>query len=253
MSCNNEDDNSEFYDTNIEPFENKLISVNKNEWISIVKSSDLEEWTQTWKYNRDINIDKVKEIVEIYKSKKFMDSLLYFFYNKNKNKYICIDGCHRLNALILLAKTTNTNIKVLCYIYNNFTKKEIVDKFNDINKSTPIPELYFEYANTKDECVKDKCQIIAKVFNEYKIKYNAFYSLSQSPNRPNFNETMFYNLCNSFNDNTLCDYELLKNELQQLNIKNKNISKNNSKILSKKQLEKCEKESFFLFAVNIRF
>lgn len=95
-----------------------ILSETKNikEYMCVLSTSDLINITETWKYNRKINQDKVQEIKKYIKHKLTLDSVLYFyFYN---NKLICYDGNHRLSSLYELYTLHDLNIKVCCF-YNN--------------------------------------------------------------------------------------------------------------------------------------
>lgn len=82
----------------------------------ILDSNILENSTESWKYNRNLNSDKINEIKLIVKDKLILDTVLHFFYTDDTSKLICFDGNHRREALILLNKIDGINIKVCCYI-----------------------------------------------------------------------------------------------------------------------------------------
>jgi hypothetical protein len=209
----------------------------------ILDSNILEEYTESWKYNRNLNSDKINEIKLIIKDKLILDTVLHFFYINNDTKLICFDGNHRREALILLNKIDNINIKVCCYVYKNINPnnidKEIIDKFKIINQMTPIPDIYSDILdNLQDSNLQSKAVIIENSFQEYKIKFKPFYSINSKCRRPNFNDTTFKDLCNKFNFNSK---ESLDKYLIELNESNK------IKKVSESILNKCKAYNFYMF------
>lgn len=231
-----------------------------SEYMCVLDSNNIENITEQWKYNRILNVDKVNEIKHVIKNKTILDSVLHFFYsNDGKNeKLICFDGNHRREALILLNKIDNINIKVCCYIYlnNNIINidAEIINKFKIINQNTPIPDIYSDIIDNLNstDLIKNKltCKknIIEETFNEYKIKYKKFYSISSKCRKPNFNDVLFKDLCNTFifDDKKELDKYLLK-------LNNENSTKFNNKNdeslpkLSTTIINKCTLYKFYLF------
>lgn len=236
-----------------------ILTDNQTEYMCVINSNQLEDITEQWKYNRNLNFDKVKEIKNAIKDKIILDSVLHFFYtNENANEnLICFDGNHRREALILLNKIDNINIKVCCYIYKNNDLKniniEIMNKFKIINQMTPIPDIYSDIIDnlnkTNQNLIIHKKDIIEELFTEYKVKYKKFYSINSKCRRPNFNDTVFKDLCAKFQFN---DKKELHNLLLQLNDKNKleQIRTNVKTIISNQILTKCKTNDFYLF-INI--
>ena len=175
--------------------------------------------------------------------KEILDTVLHCYYFKNK--LIIFDGGHRCESLILLARE-NIHVKVCCYVYrdNLLTEetidKAITDKFKMINQNTPIPKIYMDILdNTESDELKIKKDIIEDVFFEYKNLYFNFYSFSCICRRPNFNDTMFKDLCNKFEFKT-------KQDLIEL-LRQQNVKKTSSDKKHTKMLEKCDKHNFYLF------
>jgi hypothetical protein len=209
----------------------------------VLDSNILDKFTEQWKYNRNLNMEKVDEIRKIASSKAILDTVLHFVYTDEK--LICFDGNHRREALILLNKTQGINVKVCCYIYKiNHTDidKEIVNKFKLINQMTPIPDIYTEIIDNLESNQKllDKKDIIEQVFQEYKIAYKHFYSVNSKCRRPNFTDTTFKDLCHSFEFVT-------KTQLESFLLKQNKHKQNKSKILPKQMLNKCETYDFYIF------
>lgn len=221
-----------------------------SEYMCVFDSSILEEYSEQWKYNRNLSNDKVESILNSIKDKYILDTVLHFFYVNDNGieKLICFDGNHRREALILLYKMNNINIKVCCYIYKcqniNFLDKEIVDKFRIINQMTPIPDIYNDIIENLDnnKMLIDKKNIIEEVFVLYKKKYKLFYSVNSKCRRPNFNETTFKDLCNVF---TFNNKQELISCLEDYNSEKKKKLYNIG--LSKTTIAKCETQKFYIF------
>jgi hypothetical protein len=228
-----------------------ILQNNLSEYMCVFDSSKLEEFSEQWKYNRNLSNEKIQSICNNIKDKYILDTVLHFFYvNDNGNeKLICFDGNHRREALILLYKKSTINIKVCCYIYKckdvNHIDKEIVDKFNIINQMTPIPDIYNDIVNNlgSNDNLINKKNIIEEVYKSYKNNYKAFYSVNSKCRKPNFNETTFKDLCNMFEFSSKNE---LINKLEELNdIKRKKIF---NTLLSQNQRAKCESQKFYLFS-----
>lgn len=223
---------------------------NENEFMVLLDSEILYNFSEMWEFNRRINYDKVDEIKKHIIDKNILDTMLYFF--KIDNKLICFDGNHRLSCLKDLYLLNKKIIKVLCYIYipqtngdendngHDHVNVEIRDKFNLLNKNTPIPDIYLDILKdlNKTNELNVRRDIIEDTYNEYKVVYKDFYKTSNKCQKPNFNDTMFKDLCNFQTFNT--KDELLI-ELDNLNETNK------TKRMSTRIRAKCSLHDFYLF------
>jgi hypothetical protein len=219
------------------------------EYMCVFDSKILEQASEQWKYNRILNNDKIQAISNTIKDKLILDTVLHFFYinNNGKEHLICFDGNHRREALILLYKTKDINIKVCCYIYkcqSDNIDSEIIKKFNIINQMTPIPDIYLDILNNLNDnnshdFIKKK-DIIENVFSIYKQKYKIFYSINSKCRRPNFNETTFKDLCNNL---VFKSQNELEEKLKCLNCSKKNFDNK----ISKNIIFKCKTQDFYLF------
>ena len=221
-----------------------ILKDNLIENMCVLDSKLLENYTEQWKYNRNLNNDKVNEIKLAIKDKLIIDTVLHFFHFNEK--LICFDGNHRRKTLILLNKINNINIKVCCYIYKNNNPnnidKEIIEKFKIINQMTPIPDIYSDILdNLKNKDIKAKAVIIEKVFEEYKIKFKQFYSIKSKCRKPNFNDTSFKDLCNTFDFTT---EKQLHKHLIQLNDRKK---KKKHKNIFENIFNKCKTYDCYIF------
>jgi hypothetical protein len=247
-----------------------ILHTNLNEYMTVLDSCILEEFTEQWKYNRNLNLDKVADIKKFVKNRIILDTTIHMVYDTKRNKLVVFDGNHRREALILLHKTHGINIKVCCYVYiienvntenvnNTDVDKFIVEKFKLINQMTPIPDIYYDILenlvndkindkindnkNLKNDELKsliDKKNIIETIYKKYKFAYKDFYSKNSKANRPNYTDTTFKDLCNTFVFNN--EEELIEH-LQQLNLKKKlTLSK-----VSQNIRNKCNAHNFYLF------
>ena len=171
-----------------------------------------------------------------------LDSNLYFYLDNGK--LICFDGNHRLESIILLKQKNQINIKIPCYIIETNLESVVIERFNIINSNSPIPIIYSDILNninSENQCKKlnEKKDIIIELFDEYKTSRKNFYSIKQA-RKPNFNETMFFDLCNSIEFNTKIE---LNNKLLELNESKKTIINK----LSENQRNKCNAYDFYLF------
>jgi hypothetical protein len=224
-----------------------ILKDNLSEYMCVFDSKILEQVSEQWKYNRNLNNDKIESICDTIKDKVILDTVLHFFYvnDNGKERLICFDGNHRREALILLYKTKGTNIKICCYIYKcdsviNIDNK-ISKKFHLINQMTPIPDIYIDILDNLDcdEFIY-KRDIIENVFQKYKVKYKSFYSVNSKCRRPNFNDTLFKDLCNNLSFER---EDQLVSLLENLNdCKKENISK-----ISKNIIAKCATQNLYLF------
>jgi hypothetical protein len=225
-----------------------VLQDNLTEYMCLLDSYLLEEYTEQWKYNRNLNNEKIQSICDSIKDKIVLDTVLHFMYTKEH--LICFDGNHRREALILLNKRYGISIKVCCYIYicldDNNVDKEIVDRFKIINQMTPIPDIYNDIidnlGNLGNNNLLIKKDIIEEVFMKYKNKYKLFYSKNSKCRRPNFNDTVFKDLCNGLSFNSIRE---LEDELCRLNTTKEKIKWNIC--VSKNIIAKCDVNNFYLF------
>lgn len=220
------------------------IGENKNSVIYILSNSELEDFTCSWEYNRLLSETKVESILNEIKDDDVLESVLNAFYDKPNNKFVIYDGCHRREALCLLAKQ-NIEIKVMCCVYFNLSKSDVIKKFEIINSNTPIPKLTMDLLkNESDEHqIRMKEKIIHNVLKDYIVMYPKFYNKSGNPRRPNFNDTMFIDLCNDIG--VFRDEKTLRHKLEELNANNKETSV--SLRLTDTFITKCKQSNFYLF------
>ena len=224
------------------------------EYMTVLDSHILELYTETWKFNRVLNVEKIKEIQNCIRDKHILDTVLHMVYNKQENKLIVFDGNHRREALILLNRCESKCIKVCCYIYvldtevNSGTSTDkvdefIVERFKMINQMSPIPDIYYDIIHNLDNNnhLMKKKDIIEEVYIEYKQKFSKFYSTSSKCRKPNFNDTTFKDVCHNIMFTTK---QQLLNKLEEINIDKKGMIRSKSHTIQ----NKCQAYDFYIFS-----
>jgi hypothetical protein len=169
-----------------------------------------------WEYNRPPDMCRCKDIARyIYKSKSPLDTMIYASYNNKKKSFDIIDGIHRYTALKIIKDENNKQLDLISenefghnnnanWLYNsyilmnirfNFTQGDIIELFQSLNKSAPIPDLYIRNVN------EDKKRIIEQIVNYWQNKYPSHFSSNPRPNRPNINREQFINIIDKVYDN----------------------------------------------------
>ena len=215
-----------------------------------------------WKHNRPPDTIRCKELAEyIYNKKQEVDWLFYMI-AENDILHI-IDGIHRFHSLQIIQRENNKSPDYLTsnvfgsnnadwlyekYIFIslrlNMSNGETIDLFQSLNKSNPVPELYFDNSN------QQKRTLIETIVNEWMSGFNTHFTSSKNPNIPNMNRDKFieildfvyekYKLNNSNN-------HLLTEKLYELNAK---IKSNPPKKLSLNSIDKCNKTGCFIFLIG---
>ena len=204
-----------------------------------------------WKHNRppdEIRCNDIKN--HLIKSNTFINVPLHFNYNQKYDEFECIDGIHRYTALTLVDNKELVNDKiVIIYIYINKTEGELVDIYQNINKSIGIPELY-----KSDEYSLGDKEIITYVINSWMNQYKEHFSSSANPKVPHINREVFSNfLTDIYNEHKIRNKNRLLDLLNNINQNVKDyiqsgISKPRRPItFSQNQLDKCQKTGCYLF------
>lgn len=204
-----------------------------------------------WKNNRPPDINRVKEVEEYIQEKGMVDGqILLAIVN---GECVCYDGAHRLEA----SKRTFPKGGLQVRIIYDSSDNEVKDEFYRINKSIPVPELYF----SEDEISVKLMTIIQDITKGLCENYKAFVSTSRKPNRPNFNrDTFIENLSDILKVELQTEriMDITENDiakwLQKTNetIRENHFSGNTRIKCSSKILAKCEKQKFYLFAGDWR-
>lgn len=228
-----------------------------------VKVSDLLDAPMSnWKYNRPPDLIRCEDIAKfIYISKKPLDTMLYLSFNNCNRSFDIIDGIHRYTSLKILKQKNTQSLNLIdpgdygnngdaIWLYQSYVmlnirfnaiESELIELFKNLNKSSPISELYIR------DFVKEKREIIENVANNWQIKYKSHFSSTNKPNKPNTNRDRFIDLLqevymkyNIGEDNKY----LLEQVLDRANWE---ISMNIPHKLTESIIEKCRTTGCWLF------
>jgi len=221
-----------------------------------------------WKHNRPPDPVRCKELAEyIYNKKQEVDWLFYMV--AENNIFHIIDGIHRFNSLQIIKREnskapdyltptafantvvgTNNSADWLYekYIFislrKNMSNGETIDLFQSLNKSNPVPELYFENNN------QQKRTLIETIVNEWITDFNTHFTSSKNPNIPNMNRDKFIEILDfvyeKYQLNNSTNY-LLSEKLYELNSKLKTTP---PKKTSQSAIDKCNKTGCFIFLIG---
>lgn len=215
-----------------------------------------------WKYNRPPDQIRCADIAKyIYISKKPLDTMLYLSFNNSTQSFDVVDGIHRFTSLKILKENNSKSLNLIdpCdygnnndadWLYQshiilnmrfNATEGELIELFKNLNKSSPISDLYIR------DFVKEKREIIENVANTWQVKYKSHFSSNNKPNKPNVNRDRFIDLLQEvyvkYNIN-----EDNKHLLEQvLDRANWDISINIPHKLSETIVDKCKSTGCWLF------
>jgi hypothetical protein len=209
---------SEFIPSNVIPIITKhhfssselILSYNDNHALYKMAIRDLLVHSVTnWEYNRPPDMARCPDIARyIYKSRKPIDTMIYLSFNNLKETFEVIDGIHRITALNIIKKENSKPLDLLeehefgsgndaSWLYNqyiivnirfNATKGELIEVFENLNKSQSVPELYIR------DSKKEKRDIIENIANEWCVTYKKHFSSSANPNIGNTNRNKFIDL-----------------------------------------------------------
>jgi hypothetical protein len=244
-----------------------LHKYNETHYIIKIQISDfLNSNIKNWKYNRPPDLIRCVDIAKyIFFSKKPVDSMFYLFFNNINETFEIIDGIHRYNALKYIKQENSKSIDfitpgdfgnnndafwfyqqfVILNIRFNSLEEELIGAFKNLNKSNPVPDLYF-----RDE-VKERREVIENIVKKWQIKYKPHFSSSIKPNVPNINRDRFVDLLDKLYDKYDIKLEsqyVLEDALENMNeyIKN-NIPKKLSEII----IKKCNETGCYLFLFKL--
>jgi hypothetical protein len=251
------------------PSQEIIHTYSKDHFIIKCKISDLlsaanNKQIINWKYNRPPDTIRCIEIAKsIYTKQQEIDWILYMVYENDVLKII--DGIHRFHSLQIIKKENSKLVDhltpnifgdstqpadwlyekyIIISIRLNMTEGQIIDLFQSLNKSNPVPDLYIFDTN------QQKRKVIEDVVNEWITCFNAHFTSSKNPNIPNMNRDRFIEILdfvytkydlNHSTSNSLCE------KLYELNGKLKNRHPPN---VSDNALEKCIKTGCFIFLLR---
>lgn len=226
----------------------------------------IKEKIYNWEYNRPPDISRVTEIAKwIYRKNAPLDWMFYMIYDNEKQKYNIIDGIHRWEAIKMIERENkkerdfvtpgvfgyNGNadwfyeLPIIISIRYNQSIGEVVDLFQSINKSNPIPELYL---SDRDN---DKRKCIEILTDKWQKQYGSHFSPNRKTNIPNINRDRFMDLLSFVYDKYSLDIStsgILEIKVEEAN---QYLRDNIPKRTTIKMREKCMKTGCFLFLVSI--
>jgi hypothetical protein len=162
---------------------------------------------------------------------------------------VCYDGAHRLFAYRKHFPVGGVQVRII----RDSSNEEVRREFARVNRSVPVPELYFSedeisthIASLSQEVAKSLCEL-----------YSAYVSTSRRPRRPNFNRDKFAEDLASVIQESLSNEAILKlttdtigrwlHEVNQVIQANHRAGTHRIRA-SSAIIEKCERQKFFLFA-----
>ena len=200
-----------------------------------------------WEGQRPPDYLRIKEISLHIKREKFIDGIIYLYFDKQQNSFFCYDGLHRLEALRTLINEKYTdNLNIILSIRRNVSQGEIMDHFNSLNKCIPVPDIYTGIRNASI------ITTIESVVNLYVVKYPQHFSTSRNPNAPNENKDRLKDRLNFLIENNTTELELDSedNLISFLETINEHVRNNIPRKSTRKQLEKCEASKLYLFLMK---
>jgi hypothetical protein len=215
----------------------------------------LEYPIQNWEYNRPPDDVRCSEISN-YLVKPNVELLqpFYMHYDSKENMNYILDGIHRYTALTMVEYKELVNHKnVFIHIFTDSTKGTLVDIFENLNKTIPVPELYVNTQNHES----GQINIIEEILIDYKKRYKEHFSPNLTFCAPNINRESFTNLLTDlYKMHNIKSKKGLEDILTKTNnsIKDRIESGMHTRALpnkfSEKQKEKCKKSGLYLFLYN---
>lgn len=212
----------------------------ENDLLFCISSCELLDEVVHWEYNRPIDKARIPSIVKSIIKTGTVDGMFYVAkLDREISPYVCFDGIHRMTALQSL-REQGKEYKCIVRLVSNFENVDLHTRFDNINKSMTVPELY--RMPGKEE-VK---VIVEEVVEKVSTRWGRCMTNAGNPRRPNFNVTELTNLLHiaikkrKVTANQLYKAVIAVNELHK---KNKNLTL----YLTEKPKEKCKKFDCYLF------
>jgi hypothetical protein len=192
-------------------------------------------------------------------SKPVIDWVFYGF--TDKNKIILIDGIHRYSSLKYIDEENNKPIDLLTPLFgDNGSSIEwlyantifiilrhnpslgcIIDWYQNINKSHPVPELYMQ------STPEDKRKTIEAIVKEWITKYKSHFSPALRPIMGNTNRELFIELLDKMYDRLKITQSIISQLPDCLNNMNHYAKQHIPIKCSEKIIEKCHQTGCYLF------
>ena len=195
---------------------------------------------QNWCHNRPPDVIRCRDISRyLLREGTVLDGEFSVVIQENEEPpiYYMIDGIHRYTSLKMIAKDepnllyppTILNSIILVRVRKNLTNGEIVDWFQTINKSIPVPDLYIKDNTT------EKKRTIEHIVEKWTLKYPSHFTSSRTPNIPNTNR----------------EIEVQTLLLEKLEMMNEEIKNRTHTKISPRCMEKCKETGCYLFLVKL--
>lgn len=218
-----------------------------------------------WAYNRPPDLVRCPDIARgIFAAKKPVDSLFYISYNNLTKTFDILDGIHRYTALQIIKKENELPMNlidaefgshndatwlwesdVLVNIRFNAPLGELIENFQKLNRSNPVPDLYIlDNSQTKRT-------IIENITSEYCARYKSHFSSSPNPNIPNINREQFIEMVDKLYEKYKITEETAHKLEELLEGLNGYIQNNPPRKTSEKALEKCKETGCYLFLYRV--
>ena len=211
-----------------------------------LNTKDLCNSVKRWEKNRPIDESRIPSLKQYIKETNDA-GLIYIANIIGGENYICYDGNNRLEALKRLNEFERPQ-KILVDIIEKVPEGVVIERYKNINKAQPVPELY---ENKHLEPLKKQIEIILE---KIKKNYPKFKSESKNPRRPNYNKNILTNdITNWVQEHDLDSINVDKfwENLENLNIMYRTEINNNGKLgkrrYTKNVIEKCRKYDWFIF------
>jgi hypothetical protein len=245
------------------PSSELVLSYNENHGIYKILIKDLlVDCIKNWEYNRPPDMARCPDIARyMYNSRKAIDTMIYLNFNNIKNLFEVLDGIHRLTSLNLIKEENSKELDLIStgefgsnsdanWLYNqyilvnirfNASLGELIEVFQNLNKSQVVPDLYIR--DTK----KEKRDLIDAIANEWYVRYKIHFSPSTNPNTGNTNRNKFVELLDKLYDKYKID-NLSGNKLRKLlEIANQKMSENISSKITISTRVRCKETGCYLF------
>jgi len=262
---------SEFIPANIIPIIMKhyfnsselILLHNENHAIYKIMIKDLlVDSVKNWEYNRPPDMARCPDIARyIYNSRKPIDTMFYLSFNNLKEIFEVLDGIHRITALKIIKEENTKPLELICqcdfgsgndatWLFNqyiivnirfNARKGELIEAFENLNKSQSVPELYIR------DPKKEKRDIIESIANEWFVRYKKHFSSSANPIIGNTNRNKFVELLDKLYEKYKIDDTNSDKLRKLLNDANINISTNIPTKASIDTRVKCKETGCYLF------
>ena len=215
----------------------------------------LEMPVKNWRYNRQPDKGRCKEIAAHIK-KSPIETVFYLA--KNGTHYEVLDGIHRYTALKMLLEEPADYITadmhmimtsmVLLNIRFSASEGALVDAFQSLNKSIPVPELYMKDPD------QVKREVIEGVIKKWQIMYSDHFSPSRKPVRPNINRDTFIEVLDAVYDKYKTeDFNIEIDDMEQiLTLLNQGAEEAFAGTEEpRKAIEKCRRTGLWMFMYNV--